>query len=197
MPNAKQTTPKERMLMLTRMVSNLRTLLPAVYVAVLLVFAPAILPAAGGPSSEAAFFELYAKVIREVNAGKLDQSIGKKARSLNSELQKKIIAADTRIEALKAGAMKLKGTERDALLDELIAAGAEKERMYLDYRQRLEQLAGPVRQDTAAAASAPAVKTAASESGKVGSQEEDLQDARGKNLTIKSIPEDVTTGEFD
>ena len=57
--------------MLTRMVSNLRTFFPSLCAAALLVFAPAILPAAGGPSSEASFFELYAKVIRAVDTSRI------------------------------------------------------------------------------------------------------------------------------
>ena len=87
--------------MFTMTTTWLKNLGAAVFLSVILLVFPTVLPAAGNASSEVAFFELYAKIIRAVDAGKLDKSVGDKARAIHSELQKNISSIDIRLENLK------------------------------------------------------------------------------------------------
>ncbi len=153
----------------------------AILALVFLLFFPGLASAAP-VSSEAAFYELYSGIIRDVDAGRLDRSVGREARFVKAGLEKEIGGVDTRQQEIRNEISRADGTTRDVLLDELVAIGAEKEKIYHAYR---EQLAG-----------LPGVSAE-----RAGSHEPEGDGGKDKGkkriLTFKSVPEDVTAGDFD
>jgi len=150
---------------------------------------------AGSGGSEVTYVELYANVLRAVDSGRLDSSTARKVHSLNADLQKKLLALDDRLKAVKTASMKATGSKQDELLDELVALGAERERLYLDYHNRLEQLTGTQTGGTVVSAPVPKASSGqakAQESGKNAAAK-----SSQRTLTIESVPEDISTGQFD
>jgi len=182
-------------MMFTRMAFCLRTLCVALVFSLISIGSPGHLFAAGNGSSEVVYVELYAGVLRAVDSGKLDKSTGKKARSLNSDLQKKIIALDDRLKETKTASMKADGTRQDELLDELVALGAERERLYLDYRNQLEQLV--TGKNIEAMVSAPSAESIIEKSKATKSGENAAAKSSQRTLTFENVPEDISTGQFD
>ncbi len=179
--------------MLYMIVSSFRMLRIAVFIIATLYVSPTILSAAEGVSAEVNYFELYTKIIRATETGKLDKSIGREARSLNSELQKKISVIDTRLNTLKIASKKQEGSKRDMLLDDLIATGAERERVYLGYFQRLEQLGGLDKKNSVK----PAVSTTDGKTEDDGSHENQSSSSQAPYITFESVPEDISSGQFE
>ncbi|MBN4068540.1 hypothetical protein JYU06_03345, partial [Desulfotalea psychrophila] len=95
-----------------------------------------------GQSPEIYFADLYAQIVRAVESNKVEKKVGKEARTLNFELQKEIIALDDKIDQLKSAPLASSSAQRDQTFDELIKIGAKKERIYLQYLQRLQALLG-------------------------------------------------------
>ena len=169
--------------MLIRRTSHLRIICAVFFITVLSAGTPAVVSAGGGGSSEASFFELYAGVIRAVDKGALDNTTGEKVRALHSSLQKQIIALDTRLNRVKALSMEADRSRQSELLDELVALGAERERLYLDYQQRLERLLGTQNFEITGPVRTPR---------KDGSGE-----PQQRTVTFENVPEDISTGQFD
>ncbi len=150
---------------------------------------------AAGTSSEVTYVELYAGVLRAVDSGKLDKATGKEARSLNSALQKKLLALDDRLTAVKAQSVKAGGSRQEELLDELVALGAERERLYLEYQTRLEQMTGG--NNSGAVVSAPTPGATVEKANPAKSGESASADSSKRTFTFESVPEDISTGQFD
>ncbi len=180
--------------MFTRMAFCLRITCAALAFALISIGSPGHL-LAGGMSSEVTYVELYGKVLRAVNSGKLDKSTGKEAHSLNSALQKEILALDDRLNEVKTASTKAEGSSQDELFDELVALGAERERLYLDYRSRLEQLVGSG--NNAAMISAPAAGATSEQAKAKKSEENAATESSKRTFTFENVPEDISTGQFD
>ncbi len=187
-------TKEEKIIMLTRMTSCLHILCAALVFALISMGSPGHLWAAG-TSTEVTYVELYAGVLRAVDSGKLDESTGKEARSLNSTLQKKLLALDDRLKKVKAESMKANGSGEEELLDELVALGAERERLYLDYQSRLEQLASDNNGEAVVSAPTPGATVEKATAAKSG--EKASTDSSKRTVTFENIPEDISTGQFD
>lgn len=158
----------------------------------LFLLSTAVWAGSEGLSSEVAFAEVYAGIIRDVHEGKLAPEKGKIARTLNSELQNKINRIDGRLETLKTEVAGLQGKERDAALDRLVATGAAKERIYAEYTARLEALLNG-KNNKVVQRTTPTSKDP-TESGQINSAQPEGESFL-PNITFE--PEDVTSGEFD
>ncbi len=176
------------------MTSCLHILCAALVFALISLGSPGHL-SAGSINSEVTYVELYGKVLRAVDSGKLDKSTGKEAHSLNSALQKNLLALDDRLKEVKAQSMKAGGSRQEELFDELVALGAERERLYFDYRSRLEQLVGSG--NGAAMISAPAAGATPEQIKIKKSGENASADSSKRTFTFENIPEDISTGQFD
>lgn len=172
------------------MASRLRLLCAALVFALISMASPGHLSAAAA-GSEVIYVELYAGVLRAVDSGKLDKSTGKEAHSLNSALQKKILALDDRLKDIKAASMKAEGSSQDELFDELVALGAERERLYLEYRNRLEQLVGKGGAVVSTPTAGPTIEKSTE------SDDNASADSSKRTFTFETVPEDISTGQFD
>ncbi|HEB68491.1 MAG TPA: hypothetical protein ENI88_02600 [Desulfobulbus sp.] len=179
--------------MVTRMTSRLRILCAAFVFALMSMASPTHLSAAAA-SSEVTYVDLYANTLRALNNGTLDKSTGKEAHSLNSALQKKLLALDDQLKDVKAASVKAEGSRQDELLDELVALGAERERLYLEYRNRLEQLVGG---KGGAVVSAPTAGPTVEKPKATESADNAAADSSKRTFTFENIPEDISTGQFD
>ncbi len=168
---------------------------PAVlYAAVLFAAFLAGIPAAlcaAGDDPEAGFAELYARILHAVDSGRMEKSMARKARAINTSLQKEVLAIDERISALKTASAKAEGARQEELLDELVELGSRRERAFSVHRRQLEQLVGGREGD--AALSARPANTAV-----IGERPDDDTPAPTKRaILFENVPEDISTGQFD
>lgn len=180
------------MVMLQRISCRLSLFCGAVLLAVVIAGSPAPLRAADSSSNpELGFVELYAGILRSVDNGRLDRSVGRQARELNAGLQKEILALDARIGKLKAAAATAEGSRRDELLDELVDLGGRRERVYAAYQRKLERLVSGGKDDVASRARPEeAVQQAKKE-------KDEARPSSKRTILFENVPEDISTGQFD
>lgn len=163
---------------------------------VLLVGLPHMVFAAATSSAETRFVESYAAALRAIDAGRLDTSSSQEVHSINSALQKDLLSFDSKVKQLKSDSVTASGADRDEILDQLVGLGAERERMFADYQQQLEQLVAK-QGNVAEMSSASVVQAPAREVATVQSTEETTPESPRHILIIESVPEDVGEGLFE
>ncbi len=187
--------------MFSRITLNLRTHIKALQIFICAALLSSATITMAGQSLEIDFMDLYVQIIRAVDAGKLDKKVGKEARTLDFELQKEIITLDNKIDKLKSTPMGSSSAQRDKTFDELIAIGAQKERVYGDYLRRLEVLAGTGDRPAALGITPVKKKNGGPVSEKILYEGDvvggDSSAPEKRALTIEMTPEDISTGDFD
>lgn len=87
-----------------------------------------------------AFKSRYDEIMQAVEAGRLEQGIGQRARELWISLRKELLHLNTRIEVFKLEADEYDGARRKQALEGLIQAAAERQRELTHYARALDRL---------------------------------------------------------
>ncbi len=142
----------------------------------------------------------YAEVKQLVTAGKLSGDIAAAAKEQRISLKQELFQIDARIKSLKLEAAEYNGSRQQQALDALVAESGRREHVIVNALQDLERVAGA--QSPGApmavipAAPTPASITPSSQQIRTPSARQSEQE-RSNLLTIESVPEDITTGEFE
>lgn len=88
------------------------------------------------------FKSRYEEVTRAVGEGKLPEEVKAEADDLWISVQKYMIQMDARIDSLKLEAREYEGPRREEAINQLVEAGAERERTLMSYLQTLDKLSG-------------------------------------------------------
>lgn len=142
----------------------------------------------------------YAEVKQQVAAGKLSGDIATAAKEQRISLKQELFQIDARIKSLKLEAAEYSGSRQQQALDALVAESGRREHVIIKALQDLERMAGA--QSPGAplavipAAPSHASVTPSSEQTQIPSVRQSEQE-RSSLLTIESVPEDITTGEFE
>ncbi len=145
-------------------------------------------------TAEAQFATLYAQVLRGVEEGSLSQATAKEARLINGALQKKLTEYDTRIEVLKNDTLTQSIERRPKNIEELIEVSAQKERVIFNFLQKMGKLS----------MSSPGQRNQPGKANNIlgnnvvfDMRVDGGADNKQQRLTVESLPEDISTGEFD
>jgi hypothetical protein len=88
------------------------------------------------------FYKKREDISSAVSRGDYPESVAIESENIWFSLQKYLIANNARIETLKLEARKYKGERREEVLDQLVEAGAERERKIIEYIRNLDKLTG-------------------------------------------------------
>lgn len=142
--------------------------------------------------------QTHTAIIDQVNKEKLPAGVGTKANELRLELKKYLIQSEAKIQILELEILQGADDKREAALKKLMELTAERERVKLDFLQRLKSLM--VQSGTA--------KTGSDQSGMqkpvdTAKKKKEAKETGTKwktetlDIEIEIAPEDISKGEHD
>ncbi len=143
-----------------------------------------------------AFEKTHAKILAQVRQKVLPPKVGAKADELNISLQKYLIQSEARLKILKLDVLYKKGEEQKKALDEMLALSAERERIKMNYLQRLKALAEGISTGDTPAPPSEMVYKSETNTAKAAEKKEDIKwSTKTLDIEIESAPEDISKGD--
>lgn len=143
-------------------------------------------------TAESQFATLYARILQGVEEGAVSESNGIKARQINRALQQSMLDYDNRLDVLKQSSMADDARQRQKSINSLIKVSGQREGVILSHLQQLQRLGEPVGTGQVA----PAVVSSRND-GIYEMHMDNGQNGKRTKITVESIPEDISTGEYD
>lgn len=143
-------------------------------------------------TAESQFATLYARILQGVEEGVVSDGNGIKARQINRDLQQSMLDYDNRLDVLKQGSMADDAGQRQKSINSLIKVSGQREGMILSHLQQLQRLGQPA----GTGQMAPAVVSSRND-GIYEMHMDNGQNGKRTRVTVESIPEDISTGEYD
>ncbi len=184
------TAPRSVSTTLIRLVVFLALVSPLVFIAAQALAADDLLEA---------FENAYAEIQNQVKKGKLSGEAGAKANELNIALKKYLIKTEARLEVLQLDVLHGSGGNQEAGLNKMVAISAERERIKMDYLQRLLALKGKKSGDRGGILLLPAVpeQSKANPDDDSAGAEKTSEKKKGKSWSWKDIEIEIGSESVD
>ena len=143
------------------------------------------------------FEQVYNVIIEKVGEGQLPEEDGKRAKTLYIAYQKYLIETEAKIQVLKIDVLNTNGEKQKKALDEMMVIASERERVRMEYLQRLQAL--QAKTSTGSSAPDTPVEESKIQTDTATTTEDELKEKRSKQLKIEieSVPEDISTGDYE